>query len=457
MSYLIKSAWQRLEDAIISYEGRPVGTLAACDSQEFALNYDQCFVRDFAVSAIAFLMRGQTDIVRNFLTTVLSLQSCQKQMDCFSPGQGLMPASFKITCQNEVEEMQADFGEHAIARVAPIDSGFWWLLVLRAYVKASGDLDLAHQHEFQKGIERILDLCLTARFEMLPTLLVPDGSFAIDRRMGVYGHPLDVQALFYLALRSAKELLAPENDYIEIVNKRLGHLTYHLRTYYWLDFAHLNEVYHYQVEQVGKDANNKFNIYPDSIPEWLPTWMPDTGGYFVGNLGPARIDFRWFAQGNLMAILGSLASDEQSQGIMSLIKQRSSDLLGQMPLKMCFPALEGRDWEVLTGCDAKNSPWSYHNGGNWPFLLWQLAAAAVKTGNEGLAQRALDIAIRQLPQQDWPEYYDGRDGRFVGKKARKFQTWTIAGFLVAQELLQNPQNLECISFSEDAGVEVCPD
>ena len=156
-----------------------------------------------------------------------------------------------------------------------------------------------------------------------------------------------------------------------------------------------------------------------------------------------------------MAILGSFASNEQAQGIMNLIQQRSFDLLGQMPLKMCFPALEGRDWEVLIGSDAKNTAWSYHNSGSWPFLLWQLVAASVKTGHKELAQRALGMAIRCLPQQDWPEYYDGEDGRLVGKEARKFQTWTIAGFLVAQELLQNPEKLKIISFAEDTGTVAC--
>ena len=85
----------------------------------------------------------------------------------------------------------------AIARVAPVDSCFWWLFILRAYVKATDDWRLVQQPEFQNAIRLILDLYLTARFEMLPTMLVPEGSFTIDRRMGVYGHPLDIQALFY--------------------------------------------------------------------------------------------------------------------------------------------------------------------------------------------------------------------------------------------------------------------
>ena len=51
-----------------------------------------------------------------------------------------------------------------------------------------------------------------------------------------------------------------------------------------------------------------------------------------------------------------------------------------MPVKICYPAVEGEHWRLQTGSDPKNVPWSYHNGGNWPVLLWAFVAAAVKTG-----------------------------------------------------------------------------
>lgn len=53
-------------------------------------------------------------------------------MDCYSPGQGLMPASFKVRTvpldgkPGEFEDvLDPDFGESAIGRVAPVDSGTW--------------------------------------------------------------------------------------------------------------------------------------------------------------------------------------------------------------------------------------------------------------------------------------------------------------------------------------------
>jgi len=447
-----------LESAILNYQGVPVGTIAACDPRTPALNYDQCFIRDFAVSALVFLMQGETEIVRNFLILTLRLQRQERQLNCFQPGQGLMPASFKIVAEGGQEVIVADFGEQAIAKVAPVDSCFWWLLLLRAYGKTTGSLALAHQPEFQQGMRLILDLCLTARFDFFPTLLVPEGSFMIDRRLGVGGYPLDIQVLFYAALQTAQELLLPgrENEpYLEASRDRLHHLAYHLRNYYWLDLKRLNEIYRYPVEEFGAAAINWLNIYPETIPDWLMEWLPDQGGYFVGNLGPACIDFRFFTQGNLLAIITALASDDQSHAILDLVEQRWSDLVGEMPMKLCFPAVQGQDWRSITGCDPKNIPWSYHNGGSWPMLLWLLTAAALKMGRPELAYRAMETAQKRLHRDQWPEYYDGRQGRLVGREARQFQSWTMAGFLAAAALLKTPQHLELIGFENGPEILAC--
>lgn len=160
-------------------------------------------------------------------------------MDCHSPGQGLMPASFKVRTvpldgdDSATEEvLDPDFGESAIGRVAPVDSGktpisglsvflsskmpaclpasqpasqrlilkyvrslagLWWIILLRAYGKFSGDASVQERIDVQTGIKMILKLCLADGFDMFPTLLVTDGSCMIDRRMGIHGHPLEIQ------------------------------------------------------------------------------------------------------------------------------------------------------------------------------------------------------------------------------------------------------------------------
>lgn len=458
-------AWNLLQESIVHYCGSPVGTIAAKDPTDGnPLNYDQVFIRDFIPSGIAFLLKGEYEIVRNFILHTLQLQSWEKTMDCHSPGQGLMPASFKVRTvpldgdDSATEEvLDPDFGEAAIGRVAPVDSGLWWIILLRAYGKCSGDLSVQERIDVQTGIKMILKLCLADGFDMFPTLLVTDGSCMIDRRMGIHGHPLEIQALFYSSLLCAREMLSREEgsadqDLLRALNNRLLALSFHIREYYWVDMNKLNEVYRYKTEEYSYDAVNKFNIYPDQISPWLVEWMPDKGGYFIGNLQPAHMDFRFFSLGNLWSVVNNLATTQQSHAILDLIEAKWSDLVADMPLKICYPALEGQEWRIITGSDPKNTPWSYHNSGSWPTLLWQLTVACIKMNRPEIAAKAVEVAEKRLALDKWPEYYDTKKGRFIGKQARLYQTWSIAGFLVAKLLLAKPEAAKILWNEEDAEI-----
>ncbi|KAH7867369.1 hypothetical protein Vadar_032568 [Vaccinium darrowii] len=413
-----REAWRILQKAVVTYCGNPVGTVAANDpAEKLPLNYDQVFIRDFVPSALAFLLKGEAEIVRNFLLHTLQLQSWEKTVDCYSPGQGLMPASFKVRTvpldENKYEEvLDPDFGESAIGRVAPVDSGLWWIILLHAYGKVT------------------------------------------DRRMGIHGHPLEIQALFYSALRCSREMLSVDDiviseNLVRAINNRLSALSFHIREYYWVDMKKINEIYRYKTEEYSTDATNKFNIYPDQIPHWLADWIPEKGGYLIGNLQPAHMDFRFFTLGNLWSIVSSLGTPKQNEATLNLIEAKWDDLMGHMPLKICYPALEFTDWSIITGSDPKNTPWSYHNGGSWPTLLWQFTLACMKMGRPELARKALDMAENRLSKDHWPEYYDTRNGKFIGKQARLYQTWSVAGFLTSKMLLENPEMASLLFWDED--------
>lgn len=459
-SEIEKQAWRLLQAAVVTYCGSPVGTMAANDPADLhPLNYDQVFIRDFVPSALAFLLKGEGDIVKNFLLDTLQLQSWEKTVDCYSPGQGLMPASFKVRKvpldgNNEKfeEVLDPDFGESAIGRVAPVDSGLWWIIMLRSYGKITGDYALQERVDVQMGIKLILNLCLSDGFDMFPSLLVTDGSCMIDRRMGIHGHPLEIQALFYSALRCAREMLSVNEGSKKLanaINNRLSALSFHIREYYWVDMKKINEIYRYKTEEYSTEAINKFNIYPDQIPSWLMDWVPENGGFFIGNLQPAHMDFRFFTLGNLWSIVSSLGTPKQNMSILNLIEAKWDGLVGQMPLKICYPALENEDWRITTGSDPKNTPWSYHNGGSWPTLLWQFTLACIKMGKLNLARKAVALVEKRLPDDCWPEYYDTRSGRFIGKQSRLFQTWTIAGYLTSKMLVENPNMASMLFWEED--------
>ncbi|KAJ6876491.1 alkaline/neutral invertase CINV1 [Populus alba x Populus x berolinensis] len=204
-----------------------------------------------------------------------------------------------------------------------------------------------------------------------------------------------------------------------------------------------------KTEEYSTEATNKFNIYPEQIPSWLMDWIPEEGGYLIGNLQPAHMDFRFFTLGNLWSVVSSLGTPKQNEAILNLIESKWDDLVGNMPLKICYPALESEDWRIITGSDPKNTPWSYHNGGSWPTLLWQFTLACMKMGRMELAQKAIALAEKRLQADHWPEYYDTRSGKFIGKQSRLYQTWTVAGFLTSKVLLENPEKASLLFWDED--------
>ena len=139
-----------------------------------------------------------------------------------------------------------------------------------------------------------------------------------------------------------------------------------------------------------------------------------------------------------------LASDAQAQQLMNLYEACWDALVGAVPVKICYPALEGDEWLAITGADPKNRPWSYHNGGNWPVLVWPLVAAALKCGRRELAERAMEAAGNRLPADGWPEYYDGRHGRLIGHESHFGQVWSATAYLLGEQLLDQPHRLSIL-------------
>ncbi|XP_039029331.1 alkaline/neutral invertase A, mitochondrial-like [Hibiscus syriacus] len=293
---------------------------------------------------------------------------------------------------------------------------------------------------------------------MFPSLLVTDGSSMIDRRMGIHGHPLEIQALFYSALRCAREILNDKcsKNLVSAINNRLSALSFHIKEYYWVDMKKLNEIYRYKTEEYSMDATNKFNIYPEQIPSWLMDWIPEGGGYLIGNLQPAHMDFRFFTLGNLWSIVSSLGTPKQNKAILYLIEAKWDDIVGHMPCKISYPAVENEEWRIITGSDPKNTPWSYHNGGSWPTLLWQFTLACIKMDRLQLAQKVVSLAEKRLSIDRWPDYYDTCSGKFIGKQSSLYQTWTIAGFLTSRIMVENPQLASMLFWEEDYELlEIC--
>ena len=86
----------------------------------------------------------------------------------------------------------------------------------------------------------------------------------------------------------------------------------------------------------------------------------------------------------------------------------------------------------------------------------QFTLACMKMERTELAEKAVALAEKRLPCDSWPEYYDTRSARFVGKQARLYQTWTLAGYLASKMFLKNPKLVSLLSWDEDLEIlETC--
>ena len=111
---------------------------------------------------------------------------------------------------------------------------------------------------------------------------------------------------------------------------------------YWIDRRRLNEIHRFHSEEFGPDVANVLNVYPESIPDWMDGWLDAQAGYLAGNQGPGRVDFRFFSQGNLLAVLFGVANAREGAAIMHLFELHWDALIGEMPLKIVYPAVAGK-------------------------------------------------------------------------------------------------------------------
>jgi len=151
-------------------------------------------------------------------------------------------------------------------------------------------------------------------------------------------------------------------------------------------------------------------------------------------------------------MFGVLPPEEQ-RALFRLVLHNRQHLMAQMPMRICHPHMDVDEWQNKTGSDPKNWPWSYHNGGHWPSLLWFFGAAVLlHQKNHGsddvilmeemksLIEESYWCQLNQLPKQEWAEYFDGPTGTWVGQQSRTYQTWTIVGFLLMNHFLRNEYN-----------------
>jgi len=454
---VIKRAQEHFERSLIKIDGQLAGSVAALEhpASNDALNYGEIFLRDNVPVMIYLLTQKRYDIVKKFLTVCLDLQSTSYQT------RGVFPTSFV----EENNELIADYGQRSIGRITSADASLWWPILCWLYVRKSKDTTFGISQKVQRGIQLLLDLVLHPTFEGTPVLFVPDCSFMIDRPMDVWGAPLEVEVLLYASLSSCIELmdLSSKHQVSRLLDQRLvltrqwvHDLRQFLLKHYWVTSKTMQVLRRRPTEQYGEDQHqNEFNVQPQIVPPWLQDWLENRGGYLIGNIRTGRPDFRFYSLGNSLACMFGVLTAPQQRALFRLVLHNRSHLMAQMPMRICHPPMEVDEWQNKTGSDPKNWPWSYHNGGHWPSILWFFGASILLHEQRypkadvllmgqmrSLLEECYWSQLNQLPKQKWAEYFDGPTGTWVGQQSRTYQTWTIVGFLLMHHFLKvNPADV----------------
>ena len=454
---VIKRAQEHFERSLIKIDGQLAGSVAALEhpASNDALNYGEIFLRDNVPVMIYLLTQKRYDIVKKFLTVCLDLQSTSYQT------RGVFPTSFV----EENNKLIADYGQRSIGRITSADASLWWPILCWLYVRKSKDTTFGISQKVQRGIQLLLDLVLHPTFEGTPVLFVPDCSFMIDRPMDVWGAPLEVEVLLYASLSSCIELmdLSSKHQVSRLLDQRLvltrqwvHDLRQFLLKHYWVTSKTMQVLRRRPTEQYGEDQHqNEFNVQPQIVPPWLQDWLENRGGYLIGNIRTGRPDFRFYSLGNSLACMFGVLTAPQQRALFRLVLHNRSHLMAQMPMRICHPPMEVDEWQNKTGSDPKNWPWSYHNGGHWPSILWFFGASILLHEQRypkadvllmgqmrSLLEECYWSQLNQLPKQKWAEYFDGPTGTWVGQQSRTYQTWTIVGFLLMHHFLKvNPTDV----------------
>jgi len=140
---VVASAREHFERTLVRVRGELVGSVAALEhpNKSAAANYGEVFLRDNVPVMLYLLVQGRFEIVRNFLTVCLDLQSSTYQTG------GCSPTSFVE--QNGV--LIADYGQRSIGRISSVDASLWWPVLCWLYVQHSRDVEFGASQKVQRG------------------------------------------------------------------------------------------------------------------------------------------------------------------------------------------------------------------------------------------------------------------------------------------------------------------
>ncbi len=283
---------------------------------------------------------------------------------------------------------------------ATIDSSLWYIIGEHIYAINYKDKSLLKKHK--KNIEKAFlwlsyqDAGNDGMPEQQPT---SDWQDAFPHK---YGHVLNTQALYYAALKLAGK--KKDADKIKML-----------------------------VNKTDKTGRIDLAFFDKQLGYYLPWIWKDHNG--------DREHEEWFdSLGNLLTLVFGATDNQRANSVLKYIEKEN--VADPYPIRTIDPPIYPRDLEwksYFSKCISH--PYTYLNGGVWPFIGGFYIAALVKLKryNEAMKElRKLAVACKEGKEEEWEfnEWLHGETGRPMGGS---YQAWSAGMYIYAYECVKRKE------------------
>lgn len=393
---LIDTCYKRSVELLLE-NSNSYGVMAATETKNaIDKRYDYIFGRDACICSLGMVASKNKKLIKLAKKSLLTLASQQTSL-------GEIPYS-----------CAPNKGKNLFYYLGSIDSTLWWLLALDFYHRYSGDTSLKPKlsANAKKGLK-----WLFYQDQNNDGLLEQGEATDWADDMPNNGMVLYSNVLWYKVLQ-----------------------IYGYKKEAKLAFDGLNNIFLPHQANPNRSAYLSKEIHRLKELRILQALVVDTP-YYLHYISYRYASDRCDVYANSLAIIFGVASQVKAKIIIRYL--RNNKVNKKYPVQVLIPPIkEGdSDWrDYLAREEGANKPYSYHNGGIWPYVGGFWVIALNKIGKKDVARKELVKLAFANKKNDWEfnEWFHARSGKPMGMPG---QSWNASMFLLAFHNLQGDIDL----------------
>lgn len=390
---LINDCYQKSIELLLKNSTK-LGVMASSPSKKSRKKiYTNIFGRDASICALGMVASKNRELIKSAKRSLLTLSKYQTEL-------GQIPSS-----------VNPETGQSAFYFLGSIDSTLWWLIAVDFYNKNSADIELKI-----KLLPQIKKAITWLRYQDRNNdgLLEEGESCNWSDDMPDNGRTLYTNILWYRVLdiygfKREKELAADGLNTIFLPHKA----------------KIINSLFFQSDPHHRKKELSVIKDFVNDVP------------YYLHYISYRHASDRCDVYSNILTILFGLTNKKIEKSIIDFLRKKR--VSKNFPVSVLTPPIDPRDFDWRPNMDedtCANKPYSYHNGGVWPYVGAFYAMSLKKAEKEKLAIRELarTAEANKINRWQFNEWFHLKTGEPMGMP---YQSWNAGTFLLAYHYLKN--------------------